>query len=190
MTDKTELRRQLRASRRDHVAAIPATQRGLLLRRPPTAIVELIPPGAPVGLYHAVGSEAPAGHYARWLFEAGHPVALPRFSDRAAPMAFAEWANPFLDDLLEPDPFGAMQPAPDAPELVPAAVFVPLLGFTAQGERLGQGAGHYDRWLAAHPSTIAIGLAWDCQLTEHLPTEPHDIALAAVITPTRLYGPF
>lgn len=67
-------------------------------------------------------------------------------------------------------------------------MFVPCVGFTADGGRLGQGAGHYDRWLAAHPSAVAIGLAWDCQLVDELPTEPHDHPLDAVVTPTRLYG--
>mgnify|MGYP006195389569 FL=1 len=56
--------------------------------------------------------------------------------------------------------------------------------------RLGQGAGHYDRWLANNPPHAAIGLAWDCQLEESLPIEPHDVPLHAVVTPTRLYGPF
>jgi 5,10-methenyltetrahydrofolate synthetase len=65
--------------------------------------------------------------------------------------------------------------------------FVPLVGFTADGQRLGQGGGHYDRWLAAHPDTVAIGLAWDMQLADELPTEPHDRPLAAVVTPTRIY---
>ena len=37
---------------------------------------------------------------------------------------------------------------------------------------------------------LAIGLAWDCQLVDDLPHEAHDRPLAAVVTPTRLYGPF
>ena len=57
-------------------------------------------------------------------------------------------------------------------------------------ERLGQGGGHYDRWLAHHPDTIRIGMAWDGQLVDELPVEPHDVPLDAVVTPTRLYGPF
>ena len=64
------------------------------------------------------------------------------------------------------------------------------MGFTAQGKRLGQGGGHYDRWLASRPATLRIGLAWDAQLVEELPVEPHDMALNAIVTPTRLYGPF
>ena len=74
--------------------------------------------------------------------------------------------------------------------LVIDAISDPLVGFTSQGARLGQGGGHYDRWLADHPDTVAIGLAWDCQLVDALPVEPHDIPLTAIITPTRIYGPF
>jgi 5-formyltetrahydrofolate cyclo-ligase len=66
-------------------------------------------------------------------------------------------------------------------------VFVPLLGFTPRGDRLGQGGGHYDRWLEANPSVPAIGLAWDCQKMENLPVEPHDRRLAMIVTPTRVH---
>ena len=69
-------------------------------------------------------------------------------------------------------------------------LLVPLVGFTAKGDRLGQGGGHYDRWLEDREEVTAIGLAWDCQLTENLPVEPHDRRLDAVVTPTRFYGPF
>lgn len=188
--DKQVLRTALKQRRREHVAAIPAMQLGLLFRRPPEALVRLVPEGATIGLYHEMPAEAPAGHYARWFFERGHRIALPWFADRAAPMAFREWTNPFVEDLLEPDPFKARQPPSDSAELTPEVLFVPLVGFSDRGGRLGLGAGHYDRWLAAHPPRLAVGLAWDCQLVDDLPTEPHDRPLDAVITPTRLYGPF
>jgi 5-formyltetrahydrofolate cyclo-ligase len=105
-------------------------------------------------------------------------------------MAFRQWDSAHLDELLEPGPFGVAQPAASSPALIPDVLFVPLVGFTATGGRLGQGGGHYDRWLSAHPDTVAIGLAWDCQLVDTLPSEAHDRPLNAVITPTRLYGPF
>ena len=72
----------------------------------------------------------------------------------------------------------------------PDVLLVPIVGFTDNGERLGQGGGHYDRWLEAHPETIAIGMAWDCQKRDRLPVEGHDRRLHAVVTPTRFYGPF
>jgi 5-formyltetrahydrofolate cyclo-ligase len=64
---------------------------------------------------------------------------------------------------------------------------VPLLAFTPEGTRLGQGGGHYDRWLDDNPGTVPLGLAWDCQCLDHLPVELHDRHLRAVITPTRFY---
>jgi 5-formyltetrahydrofolate cyclo-ligase len=67
---------------------------------------------------------------------------------------------------------------------------MPLVGFTAQGDRLGQGGGYYDRYLAAHPQTVAIGMAWDIQEVPELPIELHDMRLSAIVTPTRVLGPF
>lgn len=190
MDDKQALRRTLRKLRAEHAAALPQTTRALLFRRPPGAVMELVPQGAPVGLYHAEADEAPAGAYARFLYEEGHPIALPWFADRQSPMEFRAWSDPFGESDLERGTFNLVQPMADAAPIVPKVLFMPLVGFTERGERLGQGGGHYDRWLADHPGTIAIGLAWDCQLVDSLPTEAHDVPLSAVITPTRLYGPF
>ena len=71
-----------------------------------------------------------------------------------------------------------------------AVTIVPLVGYTSSGARLGMGAGHYDKWLADHPETLAIGLAWDCQEVPALSLERRDRALDAIVTPTRLLGPF
>ena len=187
---KAELRDSLRKERKAHVAALPESIRGLLFRQPPGPLLRLIPAGATIGLYRGTPAEAPASRYAAHFLEAGHRIALPRFGDRADAMAFANWSDPFGDSDLEPGPFGLLQPALDADAVVPEVLFVPLVGFTATCQRLGQGGGHYDRWLAAHPETLAIGLAWDCQLCDTVPLEPHDVPLRAVVTPTRLYGVF
>ena len=187
---KDDLRKALRAARREHVEALPDSVRGLVFHRPPAPLLDLVPLGAIVGLYRANAHEAPAASYARFFFERGHELALPRFASRESQMDFARFADPFDEEDLEPGPFGLLQPFADAPSLTPDVLIVPLLGFTAQGVRLGQGGGHYDRWLADHPATMAIGLAWDCQSVEDLPVEPHDRPLAAVVTSTRIYGPF
>jgi 5-formyltetrahydrofolate cyclo-ligase len=188
--DKKTLRAELKRRRADFVATIPDGLRALLFNRPPGAIADLVPEGAVVSVFHEMADEVPASNYARWFHERGHRIALPWFAARGAPMTFREWANPFDDRLLEPDPYSALQPAADAGLFIPDVMFCPLLGFTAQGGRIGYGAGFFDRWLAAHPPRLAIGLAWDCQLVDELPLEPHDVALDAIITPTRLYGPF
>lgn len=185
---KSDLRRALRARRRAHVEALPDRVRGLLFHRPPEPLLARIPPLAVIGLYHAGGWEAPAGAYARFFHEAGHAIALPHFPGRSAPMTFRRHSDPYAHSDLEAGPYGPLQPPCHAPELVPDVLFVPVVGFTAELARLGQGGGHYDRWLAEHPGRFAVGLAWDVQLCDALPREPHDKPLDAVITPTRIYG--
>ena len=187
---KTELRKQLRAARREHVAALPDAMRGLVFRHPPAPLLGMIGNNATIGLYRAMPEEAPTTSYAGFFQERGHTIALPRFADRTASMEFAHHSDPFGETDLEEGAFSLHQPLAEAETLSPDVLFVPLLGFTERGERLGQGGGHYDRWLADHPGTLTIGLAWDCQRVDTLPIEPHDQPLAAIVTPTRLYGPF
>lgn len=185
---KSELRQTLRAARKAHVEALPDAIRGLLFHRPPAPLLARIPAEAVIGVYHAGPWEAPAAAYARFFRDAGHSLALPHFADRSAPMSFRHHTDPYAQDDLEVGPFGILQPAADAEALVPDVLLVPLIGFTPALERLGQGGGHYDRWLAEHPPALAVGLAWDAQMRDILPTEPHDKPLQAVVTPTRIYG--
>jgi 5-formyltetrahydrofolate cyclo-ligase len=187
LEEKTALRRRMRTLRREYEAALPAETRALLFKRPPARIAELAPADSVIAIYDAVVPEAPTRAYARWFHENGRKVALPWFATREALMEFRIWDDPFDESLLVEGPFGALQPRDNAAPADPSIVFVPLLAFTAAGDRLGQGGGHYDRWHAAHPVVPAIGLAWDCQRVDSLPAEAHDHPLDAVITPTRLY---
>ena len=176
----------MRKARYDFVETLPDETRALILRRPPAPVAAMIPKDAVIGLYHATPSEAPAGGYARWFAEQGQTIALPAFTSRRAPMHFREWRDAFGEGGLIDGPFG-MQPGDDSDVLTPDVVFVPLLAFTAECARLGQGGGHYDRWLAGNPVAKPIGLAWDMQKVDLLPLEPHDRTLSAVVTPTRMY---
>jgi len=68
--------------------------------------------------------------------------------------------------------------------VVPDVVVVPCVGFTPSGHRLGSGAGYYDRWLAAHPHVVAVGVAWDfARIDERaFAAAAHDVALAFFVT--------
>lgn len=66
------------------------------------------------------------------------------------------------------------------------AILMPLVGFDRRGNRLGMGAGFYDRSLAGlrRPKPWLIGIAFDCQETECLPADPWDVPLDYVVTNT------
>lgn len=77
--------------------------------------------------------------------------------------------------------YGLLEPANPA-LLRPTLVLAPLVAFDAQGNRLGMGGGHYDRYFAEHPQTERVGVAHECQRTSELPTDPWDVRLDAVVT--------
>lgn len=62
-------------------------------------------------------------------------------------------------------------------------IIVPVMGFDKDNYRLGLGGGWYDRFLAAQPQALKIGLAFQNGFVKNsLPREPHDIPLDKVIT--------
>ena len=187
---KKELRDELRRKRIEHAANLPPEVSALVFNRPPEKALALVPGGATVGLYRSDEGEALSRGYIRFFFERGHPVALPRVTTLDKPMEFRRHTDPYEESDLEAGVWGLRQPGVDAPVVVPEVLFMPLVGFTAKGDRLGQGGGYYDRFLAAHPQTIAIGMAWDIQEVPELPVELHDMRLSAIVTPTRVLGPF
>lgn len=187
---KKEIRNRLRRARVEHAASLPPEVSSLVFHRPPSAVLDLIPDDATIGLYRADPGEAPASSYARFFLERGHTVALPWLVDLQTPMIFRQHTDPYEESDLAKGYFGLMQGSEDTPEVVPDVLIMPLVAFTAMGHRLGQGGGFYDKWLGAHPETIRFGLAWDMQEVPELPIESHDMHLTGVITPTRLLGPF
>ena len=84
--------------------------------------------------------------------------------------------------------FGTRGPGPDAQVLDPQTLIMPMSVFDHHGGRIGYGAGHYDRAIAKiiekGITPRLIGMAFDCQQTNHVPVEPHDQPLAAVLTET------
>jgi 5-formyltetrahydrofolate cyclo-ligase len=187
---KKEIRNRLRRERVEYAASLPQQVSALVFHRPPQAVLDLIPEDAVIGFYRADPGEAPANSYARFFFERGHTIALPWLVNLQTPMIFRVHTDPYGESDLAKGYFGLMQGSEDAREVVPDVLFMPLVAFTADGHRLGQGGGFYDKWLGAHPDTIRFGLAWDMQEVSQLPVEAHDMHLNGVITPTRLIGPF
>jgi 5-formyltetrahydrofolate cyclo-ligase len=138
--------------------------------------------GAVVALYSAKGSEVDAARIDRFARARGLVVAYPRVIGETRTLGF----HAVTPDELAPSRFGLREPSADAPRVAVediAAFVVPGLAFDRSGWRVGWGRGHYDATLAAaSPEALRIGLAFECQLIEQVPREPHDVALHIIIT--------
>lgn len=130
-----------------------------------------------VAAYAPMTGEADPAPIAAAARAAGCRLALPFVVDRATPLRFLAW-----DGALVPGPFGLSNPPPDAPEVAPDVILTPLVGFDRAMNRLGQGAGHYDRAFAAFPAARRIGIAWSVQEVDALTADAWDVPLHAVQT--------
>jgi 5-formyltetrahydrofolate cyclo-ligase len=67
------------------------------------------------------------------------------------------------------------------------AVIIPMLAFDKRGNRLGYGAGYYDRFLTTHPHMTRIGIAFACQELTEIPTDPTDAGMDLIVTDTGIF---
>lgn len=136
-------------------------------------------------LFFPVASEPDTAPLLTDALAAGKLLALPRFNAAANAYEAVRVIDPVRE--LATGPFQVREPVAACPT-VPLnrldLALVPGLGFDARGHRLGRGKGHYDRLLAGFTG-MKIGVAFDFQIVTEVPREAHDIALDAVVTPTR-----
>lgn len=65
-------------------------------------------------------------------------------------------------------------------------IIVPGVCFGRKGYRIGYGSGWYDQFLCNHKEATKLGLCFDENLEQALPTEPHDIPVDIIITPQEI----
>jgi 5-formyltetrahydrofolate cyclo-ligase len=137
-----------------------------------------------VALYAPKGSEVDTTALDAALRAHGITVVYPRVIDDQPELVFRAVA---LDELVT-SRFGLREPpiARQGAVALPSidVFFVPGLAFDRLGGRIGWGHGHYDATLAAAPNALRIGLAFDCQVLDRVPRDPHDAVLHLVVTET------
>lgn len=169
--DKPALRRALRLARSAFGPAGPVRVSDSFRARLAAGLV--------VASYMPVGDEADPSPLAQAAVNAGCVLALPHVVDKPTPLRFLAWDD---EIALSAGPFGLSQPPESAAVMVPDVILTPLLGFDRAGNRIGQGAGHYDRAFAAHPDAWRIGVAWSVQEVAALEPDAWDVPLHAIAT--------
>jgi 5-formyltetrahydrofolate cyclo-ligase len=140
--------------------------------------------GRTVAGYLPIGSEADPTNAMRALAR-DNRVCVPVVTGRGAPLRFREW---WPGCPLEVGDFGVSIPT-EGGWRVPDVVIVPLVGFDADGGRLGYGGGFYDRTLAGLRDALVTGFAFEAQRVDSIPQEPTDIQLPYVITDAGVHAP-
>lgn len=99
---------------------------------------------------------------------------------------------PALDDsMLRVHRYSVPEPALGEPVEASTlgTILIPGLCFDRSGRRLGRGAGYYDRFLGEIPTPSTpdlIGVCFDVQMVDRVPTEPHDQRVGRVVTESSL----
>ena len=196
--DKAELRRAMIARRDAIELDVRAAKSTAICAR----LVELLgrsDPAAPrtVAVYAVMGSEVDPAAFATAAADRGWQVVYPCMlsaSDAAAcsqRMCMRVVAGGDVDTapfVARPtQAFAATEIDSDRFPIVPAEaldmILVPLVAFDHTGARLGYGGGCYDRYLPTlSTSCHIIGIAFDEQCVDRVPTDAHDLPLSNIIS--------
>ena len=175
---KRSLREKLRFRRRHVVANLDGMARMAAFRALPAPLADLLDAQDVIGAYAAWGDEPDILPMLAPCADGGR-LALPHHAARTEVMGFRRWRT---GETLAKGPWGTPQPANSAEPVLPHVILCPLVGFDRRGGRLGQGGGHYDRYFAAHPNILRIGIGWAVQEVDAMPAESTDIELDAILT--------
>lgn len=140
-----------------------------------------------VAAYLATGGELNLGPSVEALIVAGHEVLLPVCGPDFS-VEFCPWKP---GDALGTGAYGIAEPQTTPVDIVSIdTVLVPGVGFGVDGSRIGHGVGYYDRFFARcfatahHPRRL--GIAHDLQVSALPASEPWDVAMHEIITPSKV----
>jgi len=180
---KAALRRQLRGAAMPHTSSGLAECSRAICNR--LAAQDAWRNARTVLIYSPLPGEPDLQPLVKSALEAAKTLAFPRFDGSTGAYQICQVTEP-TSQLINGQ-FGILEPRLECPicrlnELDLA--LVPGIGFSLNGCRLGRGKGYFDRMLS-EVRGWKCGVAFDWQVTVEIPTEPHDIRLNSIVTPSR-----
>lgn len=183
---KKELRRQILAARKAMSATDVETKSRAIARK--ALNLAAYRQAKVVMIYLAFRNEVATEQIITAALASGKRVVIPVCERSQVQIIPAELKN-YPGDLQE-GTWGILEPKPEAfypldPREIDI-VFVPGVAFDEQGNRLGYGAGYYDRFLGRlRPQAVAVALAYEMQILPQVYAEGHDVPVDLVITEQR-----
>ena len=141
---------------------------------------------ASVVLYAPIQNEVDTGLLLSSWLASGKAVFLPRVARDRVSIEIVQVFGP--DDLAGsalgiPKPHGEAVTTPlERPVLI-----VPGGAFSSNGDRIGRGGGHYDRFISQQGPAVRVGLAYSFQLLDDLPRDEWDQRMDFIITETAVH---
>ena len=134
-----------------------------------------------VFFYQAIGNEVSLDLLIEDAYAQGKRVLFPVCEGRGQMRAYQVHHNAQLRTgrygITEPDPERCEEIPPDKIDLV----IVPGVAFDRQGNRLGRGAGYYDRFLAKASKAVRVGVGYSEQIVEEVPVTDEDIPMHMIL---------
>lgn len=191
MTDTRVAKAALRSEMRDRLRTIATSDSAAWSVSIADRLLGLLGERGPIMLFAPLPGEVDLSSLAAALHGTGRAVCLPRVGWEDGSLEPAEAGWPW--DHLALTRHGLRQPPPGVPTIPPgdlAAVLVPGLAFDEAANRLGRGAGFYDRFLSRPGLTARkVGVGFDLQVVARVPTDAQDVPLDAVATERRIIVP-
>lgn len=182
-----QTKQELRQIAKEKRIAIPPAEREKMSAAICSALLDILDGCSPVLVYVSKPPEVNTGMVMTALIARTGRVIVPIIQRETTSLRLS-----YLEDLSVlvestfhvPEPIGSEIPA--SPKEVSVAV-IPVLGFDMRGNRLGYGAGYYDRFLAQYPDITRIGLAFSRQEIPVIPCDENDVKMDLIITEKGIY---
>ena len=178
---KAEIRKNIKNKRKSLSAEEVARKSNIICRK--IICSDIYKKAKTIYCYNSIRNEVDLSFLINQALEDKKKVALPKVTDKKGEMIFVELNNM---NRLKPGEFGILEPVGSQCAAKPDFIIVPGVAFSANGDRIGQAGGFYDRFLRKNP-TFSVGVAYDFQMLEELPTESHDIKIDRIITEKEVY---
>ena len=139
-----------------------------------------------IGTYISFRDELDTKKLNQYLLERKLNLALPVIDFKTKEINFFIYQK---DTELIKNKFSILEPKNKGEVIFPKIIFIPLLGYSKSGFRLGYGGGYYDKYLSKNGigELKKIGIAYSFQEVKEIPIEDHDERLDWILTEKHLY---
>ena len=139
-----------------------------------------------IGIYHPIKSEISPLKLIKICKNLSIKISLPIICENKCELIFSKFNQ---QESLFKNKYGIYEPI-NLIKVTPNVIFVPMLGFDKNLNRLGYGKGYYDRTISKlrkSKKIFVIGLAYDNQMVQNIPFENHDEKMDIILTDKKIY---